>query len=411
MFATLGLLVVCAFPVPADAIVAAADSSFDWPAWRGKDRTGVSAEKGLLKKWPKGGPALAWRVEEMGSGYAAPAVADGKIYLMGGRDNKEYLLCLSEADGAKEWEVEVGKIAGVGYPGPRSTPTIDDDSIVALGSEGDLVVLDKSTHAVRWKAHYGKQYGGKYGAWGFAESPLVDGDTIVCTPGGGDATMIALSKKDGEVLWKCPIPGGNTAAYSSPTIAMAGKKKQYVNFISDSLVGVDAETGKLAWRYQKSANGTANCSSAIYSAGHVLSASGYGNGGGLVKISPKDATEVYFKKELVNHHGGMVLVGNHVYATNEKTVLCMEFKTGKILWQNRSVGKGSIAAADGLLVVRSEQGPIALIAADPKSYRELGRFDQPDRSGEAAWPHPVIANGKLFIRDQGLLLAYRLKGK
>jgi outer membrane protein assembly factor BamB len=401
MIATLGLLAACAFP----------DSAADWPAWRGKDRTGISTDKGLLKKWPKGGPALDWKVSDLGSGFATPAVAEGKIYLVAGRDKKEFLLCLSEADGSKEWEVEIGPIAGVGYPGPRSTPTIDDDSIVVLGSDGELVVLDKSSHGVRWKAQYRKQYGGKYGAWGYAESPLVDGDKIICTPGGGDSTMIAISKKDGEVLWKCPIPGGNTAAYSSPIVAMAGKKKQYVNFISDSLVGVDAETGKLAWRYKESANGTANCSSAIYSAGLVFSASGYGTGGGLVKISPKDATQVYFKKEMQNHHGGMVLIGNYLYGVNERALVCLEFKTGKIVWQNRCVGKGSIAAADGLLVVRSEQGPIALVAADPKSYRELGRFEQPDRSGEAAWPHPVIANGRLLIRDQELLLSYRLKGK
>jgi outer membrane protein assembly factor BamB len=223
--------------------------------------------------------------------------------------------------------------------------------------------------------------------------------------------MVALNKSSGDVVWKAAIDGNNTAAYSSPIIARAGKVKEYVTFLHGALVGVDAAKGKLLWRYEHSANGTANIPTAVYKDGYIFSATGYGTGGGLVRLNGKGASEVYFQNKAVNQIGGFVLVGKHLYGTNDQSLLCLEFKTGDIVWQNRSVGKGAVTAADGLLFVRSEHGPIALVAASPAGYKELGEFKQPERSNEPAWPYPVVANGRLYIRDQGLLLAFDVKEK
>jgi outer membrane protein assembly factor BamB len=381
----------------------------DWPAWRGADRTGVSKEKGLLKKWPKNGPERKWKATGIGGGFSTPSVADGRVFVIGARGNREFVFALKLDDGSKVWEKELGGKAQVGYDGSRSTPTVDGDVLYALSSAGDLACMSVSSGSVTWKKNLRQDFGGSFGGWGYAESPLVDGDHLVVTPGGKDATIVCLNKSDGEVVWKSAVEGAGPAAYSSVLPVQAGRAKQYVTFVSGGLIGVDAKTGKFAWSYKRSANSTANASTAVARNGLVFSASGYGTGGGTVKIGPTSAQEQYFVNRFQSHHGGFVLVGNHVYGTNERELLCMDLKTGKIVWSNRCVGKGSITAVDDLLVVRSEQGPVALVKASPKAYELLGKFEQPDRSGQQAWPYPVVSNGLLLLRDQDLLLAFDVK--
>ena len=386
-------------------------SADDWPGWRGADRTGVSNEKGLLKKWPAGGPEQKWKATKLGGGYSTPSVADGKVFVIGAKDDGEFVFALKLEDGKPLWNRRVGDVAKVGYEGPRCTPTIDGDSIYAMSSNGELACMNVSDGDVKWNKDLKSDFGGSFGGWGYAESPLVDGDNVIVTPGGDKASMVCLNKSDGSVAWKSQIDGAGSAAYSSAIPVKVGNGKQYVNFLSHALVGVDAKTGKFAWKYEKSANGTANCSTAVAKNGVVFSASGYGTGGGAVKIGPKSATELYFRKEFQSHHGGFVLIGNHVYGTNDQALLCMDFKAGKIAWQNRSVGKGSIVAVDGMLIVRSEQGPVALVVASPKGYEFRGKFDQPDRSGQSAWAYPVVADGTLLLRDQDVMLAYDVKAE
>ncbi len=426
------LAVVVALPAAARAQLKAAIG--DWPAWMGPDRTGVSHEKDLLKEWPKDGPKLLWKVSDLDEGYSTPSVAEGKIFSISNRGAEdEFALALSVKDGSKIWERRLGKVGpnrGPQYPGSRSTPTVDGEAVYVLGSDGDLACLDTAKGEVRWKKNLRMEFNGKPGNWAYAESPLIDGDVLVCTPGGDTATLAALNKKSGEVIWKAVVPGGaggggrmqmaaNAAAYASPIVATVGGIKQYIQFIGGGLVGVAAKDGKLLWQYNK-VSGTTNCATPLFHDGYVfvsaINPRGPGSGGALVQLTANEsggvtAKEVYLIKDLANHHGGVVRVGDYVYGTNNSGLVCIDFKTGETKWKDRGVGKGSIAAADDRLYVRSEKGPVALVEATPTAYKEIARFEQPERSKKNAWPHPIIAGGRLYLRDQGVLLCYDVKQK
>jgi outer membrane protein assembly factor BamB len=408
-------LVLAALSLPAFALAA------DWPGWLGPDRTGVSKETGLLAKWPKDGPKLLWKATGLGGGYSTPSVAKGRVYLLGTRDDKEQVIALEEKGGKELWAREVGPIAREGppsYPGPRSSPTVDGDHLYVLGSDGDLVCLSTAGKEV-WRKNLGKDLNGSRGRWAYSESPLIDGGKLICTPGGKSATLAALEKKDGSVIWKASVPKGNQAAYSSPIVAEAGGIRQYIQFLGGTLVGVAAKDGKLLWTYS-GVRGITNCTTPLFHDNSVfVTAIARGNastsGAALVKLSADKgevtAKEVYHIRELANHHGGVVLVGGYVYGTNNDSLLCVDFKTGEMKWKNRSVGKGSIAAADGRLYVRGEDGAVALVEATPDGYKETGRFKQPERSAKKAWPHPVIANGRLYLHDQDVLLCFGVKAE
>lgn len=401
----------------------------EWPGWRGPDRTGRSTETGLLKEWPSGGPRLAWKAAELGDGFSTPSVADGKVFLLGTKgEGIEHLYALSTETGKSLWSIEVGKMTG-GHPGPRSTPTIDNGHAYLISSDGNLVCADTKEGKIIWQKNIQKAFKGQRGGWAYCESPLIDGDRLVCTPGGDEATIVALNKKDGELIWQSDISlevkpdpkkkrrrgGYSRAAYSSVVTNTVAGEKQYVQFLSGGVVGVSAATGKLLWHYDEPANRTANCSTPIVYENAVFAASAYGNGGGLAKISKSGnefkAEKVYFLKEMQSHHGGIVRVGKYLYGTNGGRLLCVEYSTGKIMWQDKSVGKGSIMYADGHLYVRSERGPIALVEATPDGYKEKGRFEQPERSRKRAWPYPVVAGGKLYIRDWDKLFCYDIEAK
>ncbi len=392
----------------------------DWPAWRGADRTGVSTETGLLKEWPKDGPKLLWKVSILGGGYSTPAVAHGRLYLMGSKGGEEYAVALDARDGKQIWATKIGAVGKPNqrpsYPGARSTPTVDGEHIYVLGSDGDLACLGMDGK-ILWHKNLLKDFGGNSGIWAYAESPLIDGETLVCTPGGAKATLLALNKKNGEVIWKSAVPGGGAAGYASVIIAEGAGVKQYVQFLGNGVVSVAAKDGTFLWKYTKN-SGITNCATPIAHDGYVFtSAAGRGNGGGgaLVQLTSADkgvsAREVYFNRDLTNHHGGVVRVGDYLYGTNNTGLVCLDFKTGEKKWQDRSVGKGSIMAADGCLYVRGENGSVALVEATPSGYKEKGRFEQPSRGSKPAWPYPVVANGCLYLHDGETLLCYDIKAK
>jgi outer membrane protein assembly factor BamB len=390
----------------------------DWPQWQGADRTAVSRETGLLKSWPKEGPPLAWKVKGVGGGFSTPSIAAGRVFGMGFVGDDEVVWALEEATGKEIWSTRIAKATrGIDHgSGPRCTPTVDGDRLYALGIAGELACLESASGKMVWQKNLtSKEFGGRRPGWGYSESPLVDGDKLIVTPGGKDATLAALNKKTGEIIWKAQVPGGDGAAYSSVIVADSCNRRQYIQFLNRGVVGVAAADGKFLWRYNKPANGTANCSTPIYHDNSVFAASGYGTGGGLVQLSQNQdgvkADEVYFTKNMKNHHGGMVLLDGYLYGSDEGMLTCLEFKTGKVMWAERRTGKGSIVYADGRLYYRNEggRGALILVDANPKQYVEHGRFDQPDRSDKNAWPHPVIANGKLYIRDQDVLLCYDVK--
>jgi outer membrane protein assembly factor BamB len=385
----------------------------DWPQWQGKDRTAVSRETGLVQDWPKGGPPLVWKIDTLGGGYSTPAISAGRIFGMSYRDDDEVVWALEEATGKELWSVRIAAAnRKVGYgEGSRCTPTVDGDVLYALGVSGDLVCLETASGKERWHKNLPKDFGGRVGGWGYSESPLIDGDRLLCTPGGKTATLVALNKKTAETIWTGPVPSGNEAAYSSIVAADVDGQREYIQFLNGGVVGLTGE-GKFLWRYSAPAAGI-NCSTPVYRDGQVYAAAAYGKGGGAAKLTRQGdevkVEELYFNKNMQNHHGGLVLVDGYLYGEGSGQLACLEFKTGKVQWREPKAGKGSIACADGRLYYRNEGGPIILAEVNPNKYVEHGRFTPPAKSGKSSWPHPVIANGKLYIRDQHLLFCYEIK--
>ena len=399
-------------------------SANDWPQWRGPQRNGTSRESGLLKEWPKDGPRLLWKVTDAGRGYSTPAVAGDRLYFLGneGLDN-ESVHALAVNDGKQIWSTRLGKVgpnpAQANYPAARSTPTVDGDVLYALGSDGDLACLEAATGKARWKKNLRTDFAGVSGDWAYAESPLIDGDTLVCTPGGSDATLVALNKKTGAVIWKCATPEGDKAAFASAIIVEAGGIRQYVQLLQKGLAGVDAKSGKLLWRYAKPISRFgANIPSPLASDGYVY-VSAAGTGGGAVKLAVKDGkvepVEAYFGPKFPTAIGGVVKIGDYLYGTTGSEVVCLEFTTGQVKWEERAPSPASLVFADGRLYLHGENGDVALVEPSPESYREKGRFSPPDQPKkispmEKAWAYPVVANGRLYIRDHGMLWCYDVKG-
>jgi outer membrane protein assembly factor BamB len=399
------------------ALIASTALAIDWPQWRGPNRDNVSTETGLLKEWPKGGPALVWKATGLGQGFSTVSVVGDRIYTMGDGPDSSYIRCISLSDGKPIWSTKVGKPGG-DHPGTRCTPTVDGQMVYALGQWGDLVAVNAADGKEVWRKSMKNDFQGKMmSGWGYAESPLVDGDKVVCTPGGNGGAMVALNKADGKVIWRSK-DFTDSAAYSSIVPAEIGGAKQYVQLTNASVVGIDPENGKVLWKAPRSGD-VAVVATPVVKDDCVLVTSSYKTAGcNLFKIT-KDgnsfkAEEVYTNHDLANHHGGVVLVGDYVYGHSDKQGwVCMEYKTGNLKWNSSKLGKGSIAYADGHLYCRSEggKGTIVLIEADPSGWKETGRFDQPDRSRDNSWPQPVIAGGKLFIRDGDVLLCYDVKAK
>jgi outer membrane protein assembly factor BamB len=411
------------------SLPAAAAGANDWPQWQGPDRTAVSREKGLLQEWPKDGPPLAWKATGLGGGDSAPAVAGAGLFGMSSRGGDEIVWCRSEKDGKEVWATRLGPAVQQRMPqskeGPGCTPTVDGERLYALGMGGELACLQVKDGKVLWQVSLTKDFGGRVPQWSYRESPLVDGDKLICTPGGPDATIVALDKATGKTVWKRAVVGSRGPAYASVIAIDFDGQRQYVQLTQGTLVGVAAADGKVLWKYDPPANRTGiNCTTPLYHDGHVFASSAYGAGGGLVKLV-RDGTdgvkaeEVYFNRRMQNHHGGVIVVDGALYGAhggNEGgNLTCLDFKTGKVLWDTREndpkVRKGSLAMADGRLYYRTEEGPVLLIEPSKEKYVERGRFEQPDRTRSPAWAHPVIANGKLYIRDQDTLFCYDVKAK
>ncbi|MGO8931888.1 MAG: PQQ-binding-like beta-propeller repeat protein [Limisphaerales bacterium] len=393
----------------------------DWPQWRGPQRNGISAETGLLAEWPKEGPRLVWQVKDIGSGYSTPAVVGDRLYLLSNQGtNDEFVQSLDAKDGKRVWSQRIGKVGNPdqqpNYPAARSTPTIDGEWIFALGSDGDLACLERATGKVRWQKNVRQDFGGQPGIWAYAESPLIDGETLVCTPGGSNATLVALSKKTGELIWKCAVPGGEQAAYTSALVIEVGGVRQYIQMLQKGLVGVEAKTGKLLWRYARTAKGSPAVIPTPVADGDFIYSAGAMAGGGGARLKADggafEAEQAYFSPKLPTSVGGAVKVGEYLYGTSAGGLLCLEFTTGTVKWDDRSVGAASLCYADGRLYLHGENGEVALVEATPEAYHEKGRFkptDPPDRGASKAWAYPVVANGRLYIRDIGTLWCYDIK--
>lgn len=392
-------------------------STKDWPQFRGPRRDDVSTEKGLLKEWPKEGPPVVWKGTGVGEGFSSVSIAGGKVFTLGNKDAQTFVRALDQKTGELLWSAPLGAAGG----SLGSTPTVDGERLYAIGQEGDLVCVKTSIGVVLWRKNFFKDFHGHCGNWRFTESPLVDGAALVCTPGAKDALMVALDAKSGELLWKCPSPFEDaTAGYSSIVVATVGKFRVYVQLTAGGVIGVDAKSGKLLWHYDKLGNNTANIPTPIILDNLVFCSAGYGKGGALLEQIPQgDGVQVlerYFNRELNNKHGGLVVVDGYVYGDRDDTgrPFCADIKSGKVIWrrQERGEGHGSAAVtyADGNLYFRYDNGVMALVPAKPTSYGELATFKIPNSSSQS-WAHPVVAGGRLYLREQDIVWCYDVKEK
>ena len=414
MIRSIGLISICIKLTLANCALAD-----DWPQWNGPNRDGKSAETGLLAQWPADGPKLAWKATGFGAGYSSVSIADGRLYTMGDKDGAGWLTAASADGGKILWSTKVAKagapgVPGYDFPGPRSTPTVAGHLVFALDGWGELVCCNANDGKEQWRKSFVKDLGGSPPTWGFSESPLVDGQQVVVTPGGRKGAVAAFGTKTGALIWQSK-EFTDAAHYASIMPAEIDGVRQYIQLTSASVAGISAKDGALLWKAPRQAN-IAVIPTPLVMGNEIYVTSGYGAGCNLFKVAKTDgkfsAEQAYANHVMVNHHGGVVRVGDYIYGYSDgKGLTCQDVKTGKSIWTEKAkIKKGAVAFADGKLYFREEEtGTMILVDATPDGYHEKGRFKQPDRSEEKAWPHPAIANGKLYLRDQDVLLCYDIK--
>jgi len=386
-----------------------AATAADWPQWRGVRRDGRTAETGLLRQWPAAGPGLLWRVDGLGEGYSSFSIANGKLFTQSQKKGRQWVMALDASTGKPIWETP----AGEHFPqdrghGPRGTPTVDGDTLYSLSADGTLVSLVAATGKKNWESNILRDFKGSQIKWGLSESPLVDGNRLIVTPGGKDKAVVALDKGTGKPLWG---GGDDQAGYSSAIAFDFGGQRHIVAFTSSGAIGLNAANGSVMWNYTKVSNRTANIATPIYHDGHVFLSSDYGTGCALLKLTAAGerikATEVYFNREMRNHYGSSVLLDKHLYGFSSGILTSMDLMTGEVAWKDRSVGKGQVILAEGLLYLQGETGTVALAEATPTAYKEISRFEF-GRGDYPLWTLPVIAGGRLYLRDQGKLACYKI---
>jgi outer membrane protein assembly factor BamB len=386
----------------------------DWPQWRGPDRTGVARETGLMKQWPPGGPPMAWLISNLGKGYGSVAVQGDRVYVQGVQAGKSVVFCLNRADGRTFWTSALGRTLDQEKGGgPRGTPTVDGERVYALSENGDLACLRSQDGVVVWALNILEKFNGSNPTWLISESPLADGGNLIVTPGGPKAGMVALDKSSGRTVWRSEGLS-DPAAYSSCIVADVQGVRTIMTLTSKAGVGVRANDGKLMWHYERVANRTANVATPVFFQDRVFYTSDYNTGCALLRLKANNgevgAEEVYFSRDMMNHHGGVILVDGYLYGYSNAILTCMEFATGKVMWRNRSVGKGCLTCADGNLYLLGEDNTVGLAEVNPRAYVERGRFQISDQ-GWPSWAHPVVCGGNLYIRNQGVLACYNIKAK
>ena len=359
-----------------------------------------------------------WKASGLGSGYASVSVAGDRLFAMGDREEASCLIALRRTDGHELWAAKVGKSGALGrgdVAGPSCTPTVDGSRVIGVAQRGEVLCADAASGAEIWRKDYAKDFGGPLPEWGTCGMPLVDGNNVFLAPGGKQGDLVALNKDTGVLIWRSKDLSDGLH-YTSPILAEIGGVRQIILLTTASVAGIQASDGRLLWRAARKI-GSVVAPTPIYHEGQVYVSSGWGAGCNLFRITAHEGqfstAQIYANKDMANQHGGVVLVGEQLYGFSEgKGWTCQDFRTGKVLWQKRGIGQGSLVYADGLLYLRagSGKGTVAIIEASADGYKELGRFDPPDRSDKNSWSHPVVTDGRLYLRDQEVLQCYDVRG-
>ena len=393
-------------------------SADDWPQWRGPNRDGISRETGLLQAWPSAGPKRVWLSRDIGIGYSAPVVAKGRLFVLGTKGGKEQLFAKEAKGGKTLWTAALGGILSNNWgDGPRGAATVDGDQVYALGAKGGLICANVGDGKVNWRVEMVKDLGGKVPGWGYTESVLVDGDLVICTPGGKRGTLAAIDKKTGKVIWRSS-DWTDGAQYASVVPAELNGQRQFIQLTQKTLAGVSARDGSVLWRNAWPGR-TAVIPTPIVHRNEVYISSGYGAGCRKITVGgANEVTEDYSNKNMKNKHGGVLLLKGHLYGYSDgRGWTCQSLKSGDVVWDSKKFGKGCVFYADNRLYCLEESsGQVALAAADTGGWKEHGRFKlEPQtelrKSSGRVWTHPVVANGVMYLRDQELLFAFDVKAR
>ena len=413
---TWSLLVIIVVLISPSALGAA---KREWPCFHGPKRDNKSTETGLLKTWPDGGPELLWTAPGLGKGYSSVSIADGLIYTAGmvGKQTSVFAL---DMEGKQKWRTPNGQSweatmrHAVAYAGSRGTPTHDDGLVYHLGENGRIAALDAKTGQEAWHLDLLKQFNAKTAKYGLAESVLIDGDRLICCPGGTRGYMVCLEKKTGKEVWaNADIKG--PVGYCSPVIAKFGGFRQILSMSAEELFGVDAKTGKLLWRVKHGNKRKNSATDPIFFKGYVFASTGYGKGSTVVRLKPVEggikAERVWASKLMDNHHGGVVLLDGYLYGSGHQSRgwFCLDLLTSRAAWNSR--GKGSLTYADGMLYCLEEGGRMALAEATPEEFRIVSSFNVPKGGAGLHWAHPVVCGGRLYVRHADKLFAYDIRAK
>ncbi|MHC4177291.1 MAG: outer membrane protein assembly factor BamB family protein [Planctomycetota bacterium] len=385
-----------------------------WPQFHGPKRDNISTETGLLKKWPSGGPKLLWTARGIGHGFASVSIAKGLAYTTGNIDNRTVITCL-DLDGGIRWQVDNGPAWTKDKPGSRATPTIDTGRLYHKSPYGHLICLDAKTGKRIWGLNILEKFQGKNITWALAESLLVDGDHLICSPGGPETAVVALDKNTGKTVWKSPTAEGDRAGYSSPALAEYKGLRMILKMTSRAMIGVNADSGDLLWRFPHKSPWDENIFMPIFHDGQVFITSRTTGSVMLrVHVQGKKASveEVWRSRELDNHHGGVVLLDGYLYGSCvAPRWVCLDWKTGRTMYTARGVGKGSLTCADGLLYTLGENSTMGLVKPTAAAHDLISEFRIPAGGKGLSWAHPVVCGGRLYIRHSDYLYAYDVRAR
>lgn len=378
--------------------------------WRGPEGNGIYPETGLLKKWPATGPAIAWHFDQLGVGYSSPALANGMIYLSGMEETTGYIYALS-ADGKLLWKSAYGNEFEKSYPGARSTPVIAGDLLYMYSGMGNLVCMDAATGKLKWQKNILKEFDGINIEWGVTETVVIDGGLLYVTPGGAKNNVVALNRNNGDLVWTSPGKG-TLSAHCTPLLINLPARKLLVTMTAGNIIGLDASTGKMLWSHPQTNRYEIHANTPIYADGGLFCFSGYGQGGVKLELNADGSsiTKSWFRQKLDSRMGGMVLVNGYLYGSGDsgREWRCVDWKTGDEKYADKTIAKGAVIYADGMLYCYSERGELALVEATPAGFKIAGQT-KVELGSEQHWAHPVIGNGKLFIRHGDTLIAYKIK--